>query len=319
MIDHVIVMAATPGRKMEALTRTRPKAMLPLLGRPLLSHVMDGYYDAGIRRFTVIIGEHEGMVAAWLSTNWHQDVRLEFAMQGHQRGTASALFAARKHIDGPFIVAPCDILIPEEHVVQLANFLEAHSEDSVALSVYYAPDDMAHGSSVLFDPRGNAIFISESPSGIHQDFMTALPIYAFAPNVIDYLDKVPIREESGEFAITSAIQLMIDDHHVVGALETGWRLHINEPDDLLTAHILLMANYEDSIINSPVPSTVKIVPPVHIDAGVTIGAGCEIGPNVYLESGTLIGKNCTLSETVVLARQIGSGQKIHRELLSKDR
>jgi NDP-sugar pyrophosphorylase family protein len=67
---------------MDRLTTTRPKAMLPILGQPTIARVMDGYYRAGIRRFTVVVGEQEGAVAAWLSASWHSDVKLPFAMQG---------------------------------------------------------------------------------------------------------------------------------------------------------------------------------------------------------------------------------------------
>jgi len=319
MIDHVIVMASSTGQGMEALTRTRPKAMLPLVGMPMIARVMDGYYKAGIRRFTVVVGEKEGAAAAWLSTQWHTDVRLQFAPQGHQRGTAATLFATRALIDAPVIVAPCDVLVPEEHVKKLALYFETHPSDVAVLSLFYAPDEIGQGASVFLDPRGNVMYISESPTGAHQDNMTALPVYGFTPHVLEFLDRVPVMEDSGERVMATAIQSMIDGGQVVGALETGWRTHINVPDDILTASILLMAGYEQSVLNSSIPDTVTIVPPVHIDSGVTITAGAVIGPNVYLETGTVIGANTQVSEAVILARRIGPGVIIQREVVNQDR
>jgi len=64
---------------------------------------------------------------------------------------------------------------------------------------------------------------------------------------------------------------------------------------------------------------VTIIPPVHVDSGVTVGAGSRLGPNVYLEAGTVIESNTAISESVILARRIGSGQSIAREVVSKDR
>ena len=89
---------------MESLTRTRPKAMLPILGKPLIAWVMEGLYRADIRNFTLVVGEHEGVVIEWLTSKWHQDVHFTFAPQGHRRGTASTLIAARGFIDQPFII-----------------------------------------------------------------------------------------------------------------------------------------------------------------------------------------------------------------------
>lgn len=319
MIDHVIVMASSTSHGMEALTRTRPKAMLPLVGMPMIARVMDGYYKAGIRRFTVVVGEKEGAAAAWLSTEWHPDVKLQFAPQGHQRGTAATLFATRALIDSPVIVAPCDVLVPEEHVKKLALYFETHPSDAAVLSLFYAPDEIGLGASVFLDPRGNVMYISETPTGAHQDSMTALPVYGFTPHVLEYLDRVPVKEESGERVMATAIQSMIDDGQVVGALETGWRTHINVPDDILTASILLMAGYEAPVVKSKLPDAVTLVPPVHIDAGVAISAGAVIGPNVYLETGTVIGPNTKITDSVILARRIGAGVTIEREVVYQDR
>ncbi len=319
MIDHVIVMAATPSRGMEPLTRTRPKAMLPLLGKPMIARVMDGYYSAGIRRFTVVVGEKEGDLAAWLSSEWRKDVRLQFAMQGFERGTASTLFATRASIDGPFIIAPCDILVPEEHVHHLTRYFDTHPSDSAALSLFYAPDDKGEEASVFLDPRGNVMYISETPTFAHQDYMTALPVYAFTQKVLGYLDRVPIKEDSGERVLATAIQMMIDDGGVVGAVEIGWRIRLSDPEDLLTATILLMARQQEPVLNSPLPGTVKITPPVVVDAGVVVNSDVELGPNVYLEKGTVIGSGAHLSETVVLARRIAAGKVIEKEVVYQDR
>jgi NDP-sugar pyrophosphorylase family protein len=318
MIEHVIVMAASPGRKMEALTETRPKAMLPILGKPIVSWVMDSYYKAGIRRFTVVVGEREGDVAGWLTSNWHSDVKLSFALQGHQRGTASALFATRNFIDGPFIVASCDVILPDEQIGRLASYFDSHPSDIAALNLFYAPDQVMEGAAVLLGPRGDVLYISEQPTGAHQDYMTALPVYAFTPRVLDYLDNVPVVGQSGKRVLTAAIQVIIDDRGIVGALEAGWCIRLDEPEDLLTANTLLMAKYEESVVQSTIPETVEITPPVHIDPGVQIGNGVKLGPNVYLESGSIIGSNAKLSDVVVLGAEVDTGQKLERQVISEN-
>jgi glucose-1-phosphate thymidylyltransferase len=319
MIEHVIVMAASPGRKMEELTRTRPKAMLPILGKPIIGWVMDSYYKAGIRRFTVVVGEREGDVAGWLASSWYSDVKLTFALQGHQRGTASALFATRAFVDGPFIAASCDVILADEQIARLAGYFDSHPSDVGVLNLFYAPDQIMEGASVLLGPRGDVVYISEQSTGAHQDYMTALPVYGFTPTVLNYLDNVPVAERSGERALTSAIQVIIDDHCVVGAIETGWCLRLEEPGDLLTANTLLMARYEDSIVQSELPSTVKIIPPVHVDAGVKVGNGASLGPNVYLETGSIVGANAVLNDVAVLGAQIDPGQRVERQVIGEER
>jgi bifunctional UDP-N-acetylglucosamine pyrophosphorylase/glucosamine-1-phosphate N-acetyltransferase len=175
------------------------------------------------------------------------------------------------------------------------------------------------GAAVLLDPRGNALYVSELPTGAHQDYMTALPVYGFTPRVLDYLDKMPVAEQSGERALTAAIQLIIDDGGVVGALESSWNIRLDEPDDLLTANAVLMAEYPSPVLQSAIPESVEITPPVHIDPGVKVGSGARIGPNVYLESGSIIGADATVSDAAVLGAQIGMGQHVEHQIIIEER
>lgn len=318
MIDHVVIMAATPSKGLESLTRTRPKAMLPILGKPIIARVMEGFYSAGIRQFTIVVGEQEGTVVEWLTTKWHADVHLTFAPQGHKRGTASTLLAARSFIDRPFIIASCDNLVPAEHIHQLLAYFESHPSDVAALTLYYAPENAALTAGVLLDPRGNIKFISERPFGAHQDYMTTLPIYAFTRDILGYLDRVPIMEESGERVLATAIQMMIDEGKLVGAVQANSRIRLDTPEDLLRANIELLEEQAHTVM-SDVPPTAAIEEPIHIDSAVVIGSGAHIGPNVYLESGTVLGANTVIRNSVVLGRRISAGSQIEGELVSGDR
>jgi NDP-sugar pyrophosphorylase family protein len=319
MIDHAVIMAATPSRGMESLTRTRPKAMLPILGKPMIAWVMEGFYKANFRKFTVVVGDHEGTVVEWLTSKWHKDVQIMFALQGHRRGTASALFAARAFIDQPFIIASCDNLVPEDHIHRLAEYFETHPSDSAALTLFYAPEDALLSAGVLLGPRGNVAYISEKPFGAHQDFMTTVPVYAFTPHILDYLDRVPVMEESGERVLASAIQQMIDEGNIVGAVQADSRIRLDTPDDLLKANLQLLDELNAHSIMSEVPATAYIHEPVYIDPSVTINNGAQIGPFVYLEAGTVMGINTVIRDSVVLGRRIGTGTVIDGELVSGDR
>lgn len=318
MIEHAVIMAATPTKGLESLTRTRPKAMLPILGQPIIGRVMDGLYGAGIRQFTIVVGEQEGTVVEWLTTKWHMDAHLTFAPQGHKRGTASTLLAARSFIDRPFIIASCDNLVSAEHILQLAEYFESHPSDAAALTLYYAPESAVPAAVVLLDPRGSVKYISERPVGAHQDYMTTLPIYAFTRDILDYLDRVPIMEESGERALATAIQMMIDDGKLVGAVRAESRIRLDTPEDLLHANLELLEEHPPTMM-SDIPPNVEIKQPIHIDAAVVIGSGAHIGPNVYLESGTVLGANTVIRNSVVLGRRISAGSQIEGELVSGDR
>lgn len=318
MIEHVVVMTAGRGERMGALTRTRPKAMLPILGKPMVARVMDGFYGAGVRRFTVVVGEQDGSVAGWLSRKWHPDVDFDFVPQGHHRGTASALFAARQMLDEPFVVASCDNLIPENLVTHIRTYFDTYPCDVAVLSLLYAPGEVKESSGVLRDPRGHVIYISEKPVAAHQDFMTAIAVYGFTPRVLEYLDQVPITVE-GERVLTTAIQTMIDDGLPVGGVETEWRIHLTRPNDLLRANMRYLAEMgEGTSLMSEILPSVQIIPPVYVDPGVLVGPDVIVGPNVYLETGSVIGPGATLQDCVVLGARVSAGQQVKKKIVIKE-
>lgn len=51
-----VVLAATRGRGLEAVTEDRPKVMLPIAGKPLLRWLVDGFKKEGINDITVVGG-----------------------------------------------------------------------------------------------------------------------------------------------------------------------------------------------------------------------------------------------------------------------
>ena len=55
-ITTAMVFAAGLGQRMQPLSLTKPKPLLPLLGRPLLQHLLDRLSEAGVER--VIINSH---------------------------------------------------------------------------------------------------------------------------------------------------------------------------------------------------------------------------------------------------------------------
>ena len=56
---QAVVLAAGRGTRLGHLTAHRSKAMLPVLGRPLVGRVLEGLWAAGLRRFVVVGGPED--------------------------------------------------------------------------------------------------------------------------------------------------------------------------------------------------------------------------------------------------------------------
>ncbi|WP_299133611.1 nucleotidyltransferase family protein [uncultured Amaricoccus sp.] len=62
-----IIFAAGLGTRMGALTRTRPKALIEVAGRPLIDHALSLYRGAGVRRIVVNAHAHAEQLRTWLA------------------------------------------------------------------------------------------------------------------------------------------------------------------------------------------------------------------------------------------------------------
>ncbi len=300
MIQQAVILAAGRGTRLHALTQERPKAMLPILGRPILVRVMDRLREAGVRRFTVVIGEREGEAAAYLSNSWYPDAEVSFAIQAIPTGTVDALRLAAPTVRGPFILSSVDNLTSVAHIQRLIDAFERAPKTIATLSLIPSSAEQIRQSSDVVLEGERVVAIEEKPAtprGQH----AAIMLYAFAPEILRYLEDVPVSPR-GERELVSAIQAAIRDGRTVNYVTAQRRLHLTREADLLTITKVFLAEGRDAHILSEIPSSTHIVPPVRIDPNVSVGQNARIGPNVYLERGATVGDGAHLENTIVLTR-----------------
>jgi phosphoenolpyruvate phosphomutase len=98
-----VVLAASRGSALEALTRDKPKCMLDLRGEPLLRRLVRSFNDAGVRDITVVCGyKHEAVDLP----NIRKVVNDNYATTGE----AASLACALDLVEGPTLISYGDIL-----------------------------------------------------------------------------------------------------------------------------------------------------------------------------------------------------------------
>ena len=98
-----IVLAAGRGDELGELTKDRPKAMVPIAGKPLLEHILDAYRSANVRELVVVRGFAKSAVDVQGATFVDNDA---FASTGE----LASLACAKSSLDGPCIVSYGDVL-----------------------------------------------------------------------------------------------------------------------------------------------------------------------------------------------------------------
>jgi dTDP-glucose pyrophosphorylase len=299
---------------MRGLTQERPKAMLPVLGRPIIARVVDQLAVAGIKRTVIVVAADDQHIQPYFATHSPANMALTFTVQSTPRGMAHALLEATPHIDDAFILTACDSLYPDEHYRHLAEMHQTGSSPATLTLLAATPEAIRRASSVeLID--GRVIRIVEKPApGEAPSNIASLALYAFDRSLIDYLGQVQ-ESHRGELELQDAIQMLIANSGGLAGLTTAWRWELTTPADLLEINLKMLAAQPD--LNHR-PATVKAVPPIFVEDDLSLPSDLQLGPNVYLESGAQIGAGATLRNCVVLRDGlVEAGTTIESQLISR--
>lgn len=304
-----VVLAAGRGTRLGPLTADRSKAMMPIVGRPMIGHVVDMLLEGGLSRLVVVAHPDDAELADYVyHPSFPASVRL--AYQEERMGMAHAVACAapliREAAPPDFILASCDNLYPRGHIASLLT-CRRQAELDAALTLLWTSRDEATASAVVVLRDGWVTDIIEKPGpddipsyGGRNEALSAPSLYALTPQVLEVLGQV--RESSrGEREFPDALRLLIAEGGRVAGQEVRTRRVLTRPQDLLDLNLhALRSDPACAVIKARVPSDSTVVPPVRIEEDVVVGRGCRIGPHTYLESGCRVGARAVVRRSVVM-------------------
>lgn len=235
MIRKAVILAAGRGTRMGAYTADTPKAMLPVRGKPMLEHVLDGLASIGVKRFLVVTGYKREMVEEYFGA-WRLPV--EFRVQEPIDGTGSAVRLAREFGgDDPFLLTFADILCPPAAYTLCANTLTEHPGTVAVLGVKDV-DDPWQGAAVYAVDGVVSRVVEKPPQGTSTTRWNSAGLYSMSPGVFPYLDRLE-KSPRGEYELTSIFTMMLEEGRVVrlSPIEGAWR-DVGRPEDLAAAESL---------------------------------------------------------------------------------
>jgi len=293
---QTVVLAAGEGTRMRPLTASRPKPMLPVAGRPLVSHVLDAAVAAGASRLVVVVGYEADVVREAIGDD-HRGVPVTYAVQETQAGTADAVRTARPHLeDAPFAVLAGDNLYDEPSLATLF--------DSVpAVGAVEVDDPRPYG---VFELDGDRVVsVVEKPDDPPSSLVNA-SAYAFTADAVDWLDVEA--SERGEYELTDVLARQLAAADVRAVTLERW-LDVGRPWELLEANAWKLGELERAV-DGTVSDDAELVGDVVVEAGATVRsgvviegpalvqAGAEVGPNAYVRGATSIGPGASVGHAV---------------------
>jgi glucose-1-phosphate thymidylyltransferase len=224
-----VVPAAGEGTRLRPLTATKPKGLVDIAGRPLLSYVFDRLVQLDVEEIVVVIG-YEG---AQIRDHYGQGYRgtpLAYVTQERQAGLAHAVLQAEPHVDSSFIVLNGDNVFGSD----LQPILD-HQERTGAngtIAVEETSRDRARRTGVVLTGEDDRVTrVLEKPDDPPTTLVTTG--WYFLPGAIFEIRDCLQPSERGEFELPDAINELIDAGYRFRAHPyDGWRVNVNAPEDI---------------------------------------------------------------------------------------
>lgn len=313
-----VILAAGKGSRLHPLTLSRSKAMIPILGKPIVERVLETFVANGVHDVIMVVSRLDGDVRRHFVDFTRLPVKIEYVEQADRLGMANALSLAAPHLHGPFILSACDNLTPAEHVAELLEVHQLAQADGT-LSLMEIDPSLVSRTGVVDWQDGCVRAIVEKPRPDEAPSnISSLPLYAFSSRILEYLPRVQ-KSARGEYELQDAIQMLIDDKRRVTGVFTKRRLQLTNASDLLALnrHYLNEGGDVPQLAPRSVGRHTHLITPLRIEEGTTIGAGCVIGPRVYIERDCRIGNDVLIKDAVVLRGSvIEEGSQIVGEVVS---
>ncbi len=314
-----VILAAGKGSRLHPITTKRSKAMLPILGRPMVERVMETIYENGVRDFVLVVSADDKDIVQHFTQECALDVRVRFVVQQERKGMADALLQAAPYIEGDFVLSACDNLTSVEHVRELFDTHRAHPGAGGILSVMPIPEEEIGRTGMVAIEDGRVVRIVEKPTRAEAPSnIASLPLYVFSPTILKMLPDVKLSPR-GEYELQDAIQALIEQDGGVYPVFIESRLTVTGPADLLAInrHYLVAGQNKPQLAPFTVGPNTHLITPLCIEEGTVVGRDTIIGPRVYIERGCWIGDGVGLRDAVVLRGSvIPDGASIANEVVS---
>jgi len=329
-----VILAGGHGTRLQPLTHTTQKQLLPVGNKPVIEYVIDNLYDAGIDEIGIVIGGRypsklkHNLAETYAHPKNETGPELTFIDQGEPLGLANAVTCAKEFVEEEsFVVFFGDTIIQREIVSTVVQSF-SDSDASIYLPLQQVDEPSRYGI-IEFE---NSI-----PANVHEkpdtppSSLAYMGIVAFDPILFEYIEQITVSDR-GELELTDAIGLLVQDRDDIKWQEfEGTWIDVGTPPDLLKANKTMLDtihssegynnntkwNKNSGQETGDLYNDVEIVEPVAIGEGVEIEGKSRIGPYVSINDNCNI-NGSDLINTIVLEDATIKNTKLQNSIIGEN-
>ncbi|EMA46962.1 UTP--glucose-1-phosphate uridylyltransferase AglF [Halococcus saccharolyticus] len=223
-----VVLAAGEGTRLRPLTEDKPKGMVEIDGKPILTHCFEQLVELGASELLVVVGYQKEVIISHYGDEF-EGVPITYAHQREQAGLAHALLTVEEHIDDDFMLILGDNIFD----ANLADVINRQREDraDAAFLVEEVPMEEANRYGVCdTNDYGEVTDVVEKPENPPTNLVLT-GFYTFTPAIFHACHLVQ-PSARGEYEISEAVDLLLRSGRTIDAIRMdGWRIDVGYPED----------------------------------------------------------------------------------------
>ncbi len=291
-----MILAAGVGSRLDPLTRTVPKPMVPIVNRPVIEHIVEKLKKHGVTEIMVNLHYLGDVIKSHLGDGKKFGIKIHYAQEDKLWGDAGSVKRAEDFFrDGTFLVVGGDDISD----IDLSRLIKYHRDkkalSTIALSLV---DDPSEYGIVLMNEKGRITRFLEKPKGEVIFSNTAnTGIYVFEPEVFDTIP----RGVAYGFGNNVFPQLLEQKKPLYGYLTSSYWKDVGNLQVYRKTHYDALEGRV--VLNIPLKQDRRYVymgENVEIDPTAKIGYPVAIGNNVRIEAGASVLENTILGDDCVV-------------------
>lgn len=309
-MNDYVVLAAGKGTRLWPVTARTPKAMVRILGKPIVEWLVEGV-EKDARKIVVVVGsDGETLKKHFQGKPYFK--KMVFCLQQEQKGTGHAVLCAEKLVEGSFVVLNADTFVGKHFGALVARHA---SEGKPFLLAKQVEDASSYGTVV---EKGGALKQIFEKEGKADAGLINTGCYFVEKEFFSFLKKTK-QTERGEIEATEALTQYAKKERVAVVNYDGYWNDVGYYWNYLDSSRYALDNLLEGKVEGIVEKNVSVKGKVFIGKGALVKSGTYIEGPAFIGEGAIVGPNAFIREGTVLegGNHVGNASEIKNSVLGR--
>lgn len=182
-----VIIAGGKGTRLHSVSTEIPKAMFPVLGKPILEYQLESLVRSGVSDITLIVGHLKESIMAYFEDGRSFGVKIRYIEEDEPLGTAGALYYLKRE-EHPFFLVFGDLMLD----IDFSRFMAFHKERQSMITLYVHPNGHPYDSDVIVADQSDKVMRILSKKAMRDFYYHNLVnagVYCIDPKALELIER----------------------------------------------------------------------------------------------------------------------------------